>query len=77
LEYSVSSMVDLVGVAVDIVIDNDAVFLLPAFNLVFGALRLCSDTTKCEPQDREDSDPEELPPSLKYGFKSVDASSGE
>jgi hypothetical protein len=64
LENAVASMINLVRIAFDIVVYNDAVFFCPTdyVGIVNGRVR--GDCTDSEPEDKEDANPEEFPSGL-------------
>jgi len=64
LENAVASMIDLVRIAFNIVVYNDAVFFCPTYYLGIVDGRVSGDCADSKPEDREDADPEEFPSGL-------------
>jgi hypothetical protein len=64
LENAVASMIDLVRIAFDIVIYNDAVFFCPTNHVGIVNGRVRGDCTDSKPEDKEDANPEEFPSCL-------------
>jgi hypothetical protein len=64
LENAVASVIYLVRIAFHIVVYNDAVFLRPAHYLGIGNGRVSGDCTKSEPENGEETNPDEFPSCL-------------
>jgi hypothetical protein len=64
LENSVASVINLVRIAFNIVVYDDAIFFCPAFYISIGNGRVNGDCSKGEPDDREDANPEKFPSGL-------------